>query len=251
MKIENFYKHPAIIFYRQIETECIKRVMKGRKIKSPSLDLGCGDGKITNYLFGKVFDYGLDIDEVGDVKIARKNKIYKKILIEDATKISLKDNSLNFIFSNSVIEHIPDIDKVLGEVSRTMKKNGYFLMSVPTDNFKKNLFFSNPIYSYFRNKMLNHHHLYNHKKWEKLLKKNNLKIVKYEYCITKDQLRYWDFLALVNKYPVIANVVKQSRDNLSPNIKITKYSHVAKAMRDKQNIKISNGSNLVILAQKI
>lgn len=239
--LENIYTHPAIIFYRTLETECIRRVMKGRKIKSPSLDLGCGDGKITNYLFGKTFTYGLDNDEIGDVMMARKNKIYKKILIENATKISLKNNSVNFIFSNSVLEHIPDLENVLSEASRILNKSGYFLMSVPTDGFKKNLYFSNPIYSYFRNKMLNHYHLYNLKKWTSILNKYNLEVVKYEYCISKDQLRHWDFLALINKIPVIASVARQSRDNLSPNNKISKY----------QNNKIKSCSNLVILAKKM
>lgn len=241
--LSSLYSHPAIIFYRTLETECIKRVMKGRKIKSPSLDLGCGDGKITNYLFGKVFDYGLDNDEIGDVKMARKNKIYKKILIEDASKISLKDNSLNFIFSNSVIEHIPDVDKVIGEVSRTLKKNGYFLMSVPTDNFRKNLFFTNPIYSYFRNKMLNHHHLYNHKKWEKLLKKNNLKVIKYEYCVSKEQLKYWDMLAIFHKlgFPCHSGGALATIESL--------YSKSRDPITSFQGDK--NFSNLVILAQKV
>jgi SAM-dependent methyltransferase len=249
MKIENLYAHPAIIFYRTLETECIKRVMKNVKIKSPSLDLGCGDGKITNYLFGKTFNYGLDNDEVGDVKIAKKNKIYKKILIEDATNISLRDDSINFIFSNSVLEHIPNLSKVLSEISRILNKNGYFLISVPTDGFKKNLFFSNPIYSYFRNKLLNHHHLYNLKKWTSLLKKNKLKIIKYKYCVSKEQLKYWDKLAIFHRLGLpchsggaLATIESQYSKRRDP---ITSFQGDNKAL-GKQVF-----SNLVILAKKI
>lgn len=50
---------------------------------------------------------------------------------EDAQNLSFRDNQLDYIFSNDVFEHVPDIDKTLSEVYRCLKSGGRLIANIP------------------------------------------------------------------------------------------------------------------------
>ncbi|QQR64187.1 class I SAM-dependent methyltransferase [Candidatus Roizmanbacteria bacterium] len=175
------HPHPASKLFRTIELQNVYKNTKRMVFKQPSMDLGGGDGYLSSILFDSKFTYNLDNGEANDLHVAKRTKRYKKILIESAEKMSLRYESLNFIFSNSVIEHIPDNEAVLQEVARTLKKGGAFVFTSPSHNFKHYLWLSNvlersglgilgKLYLEKRNKMLNHYHTYSHATWTKKLK---------------------------------------------------------------------------------
>ncbi len=201
------HPHPASKLFRFIELQTVYERTKGKSFKGPSMDLGGGDGYLSSILFDKPFDYNVDNGEANDLHIAIEKKRYKKVLVESAEHMSLKDDSLNFVFSNSVVEHIPDIEAVLSEVSRTLKKDGVFVFTSPSDKFKKYLYVSHLLssvgltklaqkYEDKRNKMLNHYHTYSHTKWTKLLKKHGLIIKEYAYYIDHETALLWDKIAI-------------------------------------------------------
>lgn len=248
-------RHPGNILFRSIELKNIYDITKSFDFKGPSLDLGCGDGYTAQILFDEKFDYGLDNGEVKNVYSAIKKKRYHKILIESAEKMSLPDNTLNFIFSNSVLEHIPDVDAVLNEISRVLKKNGLFLFTVPNDNFTKYLFFSNKfknakltflakMYENKRNKMLNHYHLYSLKKWQTILLKHQLKILKHKFCVSKETLMFWDKI-------VLETYLRRIVDRNAIETNNVKYKKKIQEMYLNNNVKNNNGANLLILCRKI
>lgn len=202
------YSHPCIVLFRSIELKALYEQLKEVTLRQPSLDLGCGDGKIAQLIFDEQFTYGVDNGEADDVEIAIKNKVYKKVLIESAEKMSLPDSSVDFVFSNSVIEHIPGNEAVLSEVARILKKNGDFVFTSPSNLFtdylympsllkKLGLGFLGNQYCKKRNQMLNHFHIYSHVTWEKKLKKHGLKLVKHAYYIPKPTLYLWDKMAFL------------------------------------------------------
>lgn len=206
-QLMNMYTHPSAYLFRSIELKTIYEKTKNEVFKQPSLDLGSGDGKIAKILFDGQFTYGVDNGEANDYKESIKHKIYKKVLLESAEHMSLPKNSVNFIFSNSVIEHIPDNEAVLSEVSRILKQGGKFVFTSPSDQFRKNLFvsmvfnqmklgFLSSLYSVKRNQMLNHYHLYSYATWKKKLRKYNLFITKHAYYIPRETLLLWDKMAL-------------------------------------------------------
>lgn len=201
------YEHPAIILFRSLELKCTYENTKHIDFKQPSTDLGSGDGYLASLLFDEKFTYGIDNGEAQDYQIAIDKKRYGTVLLESAEKMSLKDNSLNFIFCNSVIEHIPGNEAVLSEVARTLKKGGSFVFTSPSDKFKEYLYISDILQktglgfmaNWYKNKrqhMLNHYHTLSHKEWGKRLKKHNLEIIKYDYYISKEACMLWDKLAL-------------------------------------------------------
>ena len=174
-------------------------------------------------------------------------------MIEWAEHMSLKDNSLNFIFSNSVIEHIPPQEEVLKEVKRVLKPGGRFLFTTPSNLFSDYLYLSNKLsqvglstladwYVQQRNKRLNHYHLYSTKQWEKRLAKYGMKIDKSCYCVSKSTLQLWDKMAL-------EVVFRKFFDPLAEDQVYQKYESELKKHLDEKIID-ANGADLVICAIK-
>jgi len=109
-----------------LKDEELKRFLENSQSKT-CLEFGCGNGRMTEFLaeiFAKV--YALDISE-GMIESAKKrlsnirNIIYIKNIGE---KISLPDNSIDFIFSYAVLQHFPNkkmVKERLKEFHRIMK----------------------------------------------------------------------------------------------------------------------------------
>lgn len=201
------YTHPSAILFRAVEMRTIYEGTEGVSFSQPSLDLGCGDGKIAEIIFDEHFTYGVDNGEAKDVQEAVDSKRYEKIFLESAEKMSLPDNSVNFVFSNCVIEHIPNNEAVLSETSRILNKGGAFVFTVPSHNFPDYLFLTNKFaswglgflsrfYKYRRNKMLNQFHCYSVADWQQKLAKHGFCIVKHKYYMSKDAMMLWDKMAL-------------------------------------------------------
>lgn len=248
------HPHPASKLFRAIELKTVYEECKKMDFKEPSVDIGCGDGYISSILFDKKFTCGIDNGEAKDVQIAIRKKLYKKVLIEGAEKMSLKSSSVNFVFSNSVIEHIPNNEGVLSETSRILKKNGVFIFTSPSHLFSKYLYISSILnriglafignwYSYNRNKMLNHYHTYSHTEWTKRLTRHGLKVIKYRYYISRDCLIFWDKLAIEVRIRSLFD--KRAEQNI--------YKKCQKKIQDfyKNDQVINNrGASLLILAVK-
>jgi SAM-dependent methyltransferase len=91
--------------------------------------------------------------------------------------------------SNSVLEHIPDVDSVLCETHRVMQEGSQLIICVPNDNFTRNLsiarFFdfvrlggAAAWYRKFFNHVSRHFHPDSHEIWIDRLRKSGFKIAK-------------------------------------------------------------------------
>lgn len=61
----------------------------------------------------------------------KPGEIVNGIRHEDAMNMSFADNELDYILSNDVYEHVPDIDKTLKEAYRTLKAGGKLIFHIP------------------------------------------------------------------------------------------------------------------------
>ncbi|EKD86712.1 MAG: hypothetical protein ACD_37C00174G0001 [uncultured bacterium] len=179
---------------RSIEANIISAIT----FKHPILDIGIGDGGISRFLFSKKLriDVGIDIDEQGLQK-ARETRIYKKVLQADAQKMPFKDACFNTVVSNSTFEHIEDDLKAVREVSRVLRKNGLFFMTVPNPflektvlsiegNSKKAKLALNKF-----NTRLQHFHYRSLMEWEKIFKKKNMRVIYYKYYYPEEITKVW------------------------------------------------------------
>lgn len=125
---------PATNYWRAVEVEEVIRYgVPGGK----GLDLGCGDG----HLMSIILDHagwrdlvGVDIDPQ-ETALARERGIYKEVVDASGNGLPFPDHCFDFVFSNSVLEHIPDVDGVLIEIARVLRPAGRFLFTVPAADF--------------------------------------------------------------------------------------------------------------------
>ena len=101
--------------------------------KSKVLEIGCGLA-----LFHNIHPNYIGLDRNPNFpKVAKK--LHKKkinLIVADATKIPIKKNQLDFIFSFATIEHIKRPDLVFKEIDRILKKNSVLLLA-PAWNCRK------------------------------------------------------------------------------------------------------------------
>jgi SAM-dependent methyltransferase len=116
--------------------EC--RLLADYPLERPVLDVGCGDGRFVEILYGTAggIDYGLDPDPLETARAVRRN-VYRTVLTASATAIPLPDASIATVISNSTLEHIHPLREVLAEVVRVLHRGGTLLITVPTDRFDR------------------------------------------------------------------------------------------------------------------
>ena len=129
-KLEDFHlKWPKLRNYipRNGETVC--------------LDFGCGNGELIKEMMRlnpKAKYVGLDVSETAltmaseDVPEAEFHKIV------DGGRFPMPDESVDFIFTSEVIEHVYDTENAFSEMSRILRPNGQVLLTTPYHGFIKN-----------------------------------------------------------------------------------------------------------------
>ncbi|MFA5098667.1 MAG: class I SAM-dependent methyltransferase [Candidatus Paceibacterota bacterium] len=102
-------------FYAELKKFITDFNLEDKKV----LEIGSGNGKFQDI----IDDYtGIDISE------NLKNLYHKPFFtIESEKKYPFVDNSFDAIFTNTVFEHIPDIDNALNEMLRVLKPSGLIL----------------------------------------------------------------------------------------------------------------------------
>ena len=203
--VSKAYDHPAIILFRSFELRALADLISLHDFDGPVLDIGCGEGNIAKSLFLDKLDYGIDLSQ-SELDKAKLLGAYDNLICADATNLPFKNESMGAVFSNSVIEHIPDNERVLSEAGRVLKKGGFFIFSSPTKSFSDLLFFTKLLelmglrklavsYKNKRNKMLNHYHLYDHLIYNEKLKPYGMEVIDYRYYLDNRSMMLWDFYA--------------------------------------------------------
>lgn len=100
------------------------------------LDYGCGRGEILSLLLKEGIDAcGVDIYHCGPSEEVLNSDLYKtgKIkIIKNGERLPFDDNLFDLIISNQVFEHVADINFVISELSRILKKNGKMYHHFPS-----------------------------------------------------------------------------------------------------------------------
>ncbi len=106
------------------------------------LDLGCGEGRhvISAYMTHDIQAIGVDLSSK-DLKIsaerfthfaeAGNDKKSFSLAASNALSLPFGDHCFDAVICSEVLEHIPDYESVLAEVTRVLKPNGVFAASVP------------------------------------------------------------------------------------------------------------------------
>lgn len=122
----------ALAIERTLEAALFEK----RQFVRPILDIGCGDGIFTALTFAEKIELGIDLDP-NEIEKARRYAAYHELLVCPGDQIPRPDGSFATIFSNSVLEHIPDLLPVLREARRLLKRGGRFYVTVPLRQFER------------------------------------------------------------------------------------------------------------------
>lgn len=195
------YSDYSFQYYVTTIPELLKKYLESTPYTS-LMDLGCGDGsllyslKMNGYFKGKNI-YGVDLSPKS---IALVKKIDPKIhaYVDDVENIkNIKNNSIDFIISTMVIEHVDD-KKLLKTIDRILKKKG---VAYITTVFKKPYGW----YFYRRNGkwVMDVTHLREYTKDEELMKLINKK--KYSMLESKKSLIWFPIADFFTRRLMIKN----------------------------------------------
>jgi ubiquinone/menaquinone biosynthesis C-methylase UbiE len=106
--------------------------MGGVGLQSPTLDVGAGDGHFASVAYDRALDVGLDLPGAG-LDEARRRQAYRSVVPASATHMPFRDRSFGSVVSNSVLEHIPELDAALAEIARVLQPGGVFAFTSPSE----------------------------------------------------------------------------------------------------------------------
>jgi len=171
-----FVRHGQLIhsFARAQEFSLLRKYK--HLLRKPVLDLGCGDGSFASVLFTEV-EYGVDIDERA-LRVARDYGIYASIIRCDERMIPLDDGAVCSIFSNSVLEHLNEMESILSESNRILIQGGTLMFTVPVKQYERDLskYFGRSA-SIGVNRESFHRNLLEPDEWKHLLYKSGFEVV--------------------------------------------------------------------------
>lgn len=218
------------------------RAVEGRfyeniSLPAPTLDLGCGDGHFASLVFDRKLDVGLDPWEA-PLREAEKRDVYQEVVRANGDQIPYPDAYFSSAVSNSVLEHIPDLDPVLRDLARVLKPGGIFVFCVPNHQFLGALSISNFLdriglkglgnaYRRFFNRIARHHHCDSPEVWQGRLAEAGFEIVDWWHYFSPRALRvlewghYFGLPALIWKKLLGRWILAPARWNLFFTLLIT------------------------------
>lgn len=108
-------------------------------VEGQILDIGSNDGTFSKVILDKSKAkkiVGIDvIKKTVDWANNHWGKTGKmRFMVADAHKLPFKANTFDAVFALEVLEHVFDPTKVMSEIKRVLKKDGYAIFLVPSDN---------------------------------------------------------------------------------------------------------------------
>ncbi len=164
---------------------------EGLTLPEPALDLGCGDGHFASETFDGPLAAGIDPWWL-PLKEARARQSYKVLAQADGARLPFPSSHFASAVSNSVLEHIPDLDPVLADLNRVLKPGATFIFCSPSDHFLEFLSISRflrrlglrrlaEMYERFFNRISRHQHCDSPDVWRERLAKAGFEVEQHWY----------------------------------------------------------------------
>jgi len=192
---------PPVGLWRAVE---LRVAAEEERYEHPLLDLGCGDGLVGQVIFGAqgAVDVGLDL-WADQLCRAAQSGVYRHVDLADGRHLPYPTGAFATVVSNSVLEHVPDVVRVLGEAGRVLRIGGRFVFTVPSDAFRYLLdgyirrMAAGDVrgaerYAAAVDARLGHCHYHTPTEWQRLLAAAGMTMVKAHYYISQETERLWD-----------------------------------------------------------
>lgn len=173
-------------YFRALLRAVEARFYEGISLPEPVLDLGCGDGHFASLTFNGPLFMGLD-PWWGPIQEAARRGSYRYLVCAAGDKMPYPADYFASAISNSVLEHIPELDPVLAETARVLRPGAPFIFCVPNHRFLETLSIGRGMekigasglakaYRDFFNRISRHFTCESHEQWEARLEGFGFKI---------------------------------------------------------------------------
>ena len=123
-------------FWRSQEVTLFRR--HAQLIQGSILDLGCGDGIFGDAAGFSDSAFGIDYDQ-DSLSVRRQILPTAKSTWGDASSMPFANAAFDIVVSNSVLEHLSNLDATFHEVFRILKPGGKFLFTMTMGEFSNHL----------------------------------------------------------------------------------------------------------------
>lgn len=199
--VARYPAQPATAFWRGIEIDVLSRASIPDGL---GLDLGCGDGILTDILFKRMGRQprlvGIDPDPL-ETEAARKYDFYERIHTTGGNAIPEPDATFDYAISNSVLEHIPYLEPVIEELGRVLKPGGKFFFTVPSPAFRENLAgavipgVSRDRYLEQLDRRIAHYNYLSRSDWEQITSRHGMRVTDVTGYLGKPATQRWETLS--------------------------------------------------------
>lgn len=186
---ENDYLWPmlqSLPYFRALIRSVEASFYKDYQLKEPCLDIGCGDGHFAELVFDQALALGMDPVH-SSLKEAIGRGSYEMLVQAMGDQQPFPSEHFASAISNSVLEHISQVELVLKESARLLQPGAQLIFCVPNHLWKDNLFISNWLkkiklnklakaYEHFFIRISRHNNMYSPKQWEEILNEAGFKL---------------------------------------------------------------------------
>lgn len=160
---------------------------------APVLDIGCGDGKITQHIFGPHLPLAVGLDPEPTGAVASGS--YRKVITAPASAIPCDSASFQTVTSNSTFEHITDDVESISEIARVLTPGGRLYLTVPHPALAQFLLHATGSKEeYVRLHMrIMHLHYRSPQEWRQILEQRGLEIVEHRRYLSPFAGKVWFF----------------------------------------------------------
>ena len=166
-------------FYRRLE------------LPGPVLDLGCGDGHFARMaLPDRKLDVGAD-PWWNPLQKSQRQQTYGAVVQSLGDALPFPAHTFSSAISNSVLEHIPNVQAVLNDTNRVLRPGGKLVITMPSDLFTENLYgarYLGDSYRRFFNRISRHAHTESPEWWAERLAWAGFRISRWQYYFSESAL---------------------------------------------------------------
>lgn len=181
---------------RAVEARFYHYLRQTGEIAEPVLDLGCGDGHFASLAFDKPLTAGID-PWWGPLNKAKAAETHELVAQAMGDRMPFPDGHFATVISNSVLEHIPDIQPVLQEANRVLRPGGKLIITMPSHYFTEYLGGAAALegvglaesYRRFFNRISRHERTDSAEQWTERLAQAGFVVDRWQYYFSKKALR--------------------------------------------------------------
>ncbi len=216
---ENEYLWPmlkSLPYFRALLRSVEAAFYKDVSLQKPCLDIGCGDGHFAELVFDHAISLGMDPAHAS-LKEAKGRGSYEMLVQANGDQQPFPSKHFASAISNSVLEHIPQVELVLEESARLLKPGAQLIFCVPNHRWKDNLLISNWLKKLTLNKLAQsyerlfikisrHVNMFSPKEWESRLNQAGFKLERYWHYFSPRSLHalelghYFGFPSLISRW---------------------------------------------------